>query len=268
MIIFNVLERTISLTIRNGDKCAISLTAEMKCVTIKQFVKVVEILTILDHNIDTVIVTSESQQPIDEFVTDLQHSEYADIHPRVGHLAWLYFSKQSRYDFAMSILSSVQLQMFAKYYIVTHESNWCRNIWYLSSNLYCNPYIKYTKQWWEKQRQLYLHNNNNSYVDIEWNTVSKNLQSKSGVQKMCVSLVSELSKNSIVMIWNQDLAKKYLSEMEKGILNQSYFYGTNDALVNDWTQFCDRGETKGCYTSICRSDFLKSNLTKRQSFLS
>eukprot|EP01084_Bolivina_argentea_P289654 497429_1 len=141
---------TVALPIRASDECysLFRKGGEMRCSTVDDHIRAIKHFQDRNGLIDTIIVTSEDSNITREYkqlaknvFVDLKwiFNDF-DITPDSGNpKKWKTVLKtdEDYYDLLISILSSIKLQMHAKYYIVHHRSNFIHGIWRLASAMHC-----------------------------------------------------------------------------------------------------------------------------------
>ena len=159
------LDKTVSLMIRWGDKCAQSAVdakrAESTCSTYHEEMLVIKQLKKLVPEIDTIIATSDTREVILNLTRD--YTEWAkqndmrfiineyDVMPETG-LYNRYHVDESIYSVMLSIMSTIKLQFGAKYYLLASGSSWSGRICEMAWRLKCAPNWKedddkYTNVW-------------------------------------------------------------------------------------------------------------------------
>ena len=151
---------TIGMPIRGSDKCMPSSNVtsssdrkfwhspEMMCFGPHRFLEIAEtVKERTDGEADTMIVTSEDESII-KMINNLTASNSMNViyndgdwMPGSGFLWDLETDIRSNevemFAIMVSMLSTIKLQMHARYYIIQRQSNWAHGIWVLSSCIHC-----------------------------------------------------------------------------------------------------------------------------------
>ena len=168
--IFNPMN-TISLPIRGTDKCSNDerYVGEMECWSIMEYIGFLRSVKYLSFGrIDTVIITSESIEIIDEIKNKINKSEWNiilnidDSVPSSGNAKYINLEDDDledddlENDVIIGGLSSLLLQMNSKYIAFTRSSNWLDNMWNIAEELNCEEIF------WKKEL-LYKDVNDDNY---------------------------------------------------------------------------------------------------------
>ncbi|KAL3822393.1 hypothetical protein ACHAXA_010871 [Cyclostephanos tholiformis] len=136
-------DRTIGVPIRRSDKChghniTGSAKGELNCPPLRSYLDAVRHFVDHDPSIENVIVTSEDRYACDEFLSVLRHEmpelrvvlNVGDVQQGTGSGTRLesYVEGASNADVVTSALSSMHMQLRARYLVVTSKSTWTATI--------------------------------------------------------------------------------------------------------------------------------------------
>lgn len=159
---------SISLAIRGSDKCwSHRRHGEMRCRTMKQNIDAIkQFQNKFGNHINQIIVTSEDKNIIKLYKNYSKHQLHGrddnlififndfDVTPNSGNPVeltqgtknetirikndlFVVKDDKSYFDLFMSMLSTIKLQMNAKYVITQSRSNWLNGIWQLTNSIHC-----------------------------------------------------------------------------------------------------------------------------------
>ena len=141
------IENTVSLPIRASDKCYQNgKGGEYWCLSIIEQMNAIQRFkdTFNDTNIDTVIITSEDENIINQYRRIKSKYKFVfndfDVLPNSGNQRFLRkeLTKDKDYfNLMISVLSSMKLQMNGKYFIIRHRSNYVHALWKLANSFHC-----------------------------------------------------------------------------------------------------------------------------------
>eukprot|EP01084_Bolivina_argentea_P215675 366219_1 len=158
-------QQTISLPIRASDKCIPSNIGsslywhsklnwrwgnfpEMECLQNIEWINIAKKIPILHRkDVNKLIITSEDNTVMD-FMKNYSFNEYFtpmfndfDEIPNCGQIIDLkekINDEFKSFNYVISMLSTLKLQMHSNYYVIQKLSNWAHAIWLLSSCIHCN----------------------------------------------------------------------------------------------------------------------------------
>ena len=140
------IENTLSLPIRASDKCYQNGGGEYWCISMEQQMNAIQRFKdkFNDTNIDTVIITSEDPNIINQYKRIKSKYKFVfndfDILPNTGSQPEIrkeLTTDKDYFNLMISVLSSMKLQMNGKYFIVRHRSNWVHAIWKIANSFHC-----------------------------------------------------------------------------------------------------------------------------------